>query len=83
MLTKLFDQKFSTFPRSVYEKPPIDPVTGKPGKEKLVKKAERVWQQEVREGEEIKRGEHKDAGAWKKLKGAAARVKMFFQSKII
>lgn len=63
-----------TFPRSVYEKPPIDPQTGKPGKEKLIKKAERIWQQEVREGEEIKRGEHKDAGMWKKFKGGAART---------
>ncbi|EGG03164.1 uncharacterized protein MELLADRAFT_75366 [Melampsora larici-populina 98AG31] len=63
-----------TFPRSVYEKPPVDPRTGKPGKEKLIKKAERIWQQEVREGEEIKRGEHKDAGTWKKFKGAAART---------
>ncbi|KAH9823207.1 secreted protein [Melampsora americana] len=63
-----------TFPRSVYEKPPIDPATGKPGKEKIVKKAERVWQQEVQEGYEIKRGEHAEAGKWKKFKGGAARI---------
>ncbi|EGG12259.1 uncharacterized protein MELLADRAFT_51496 [Melampsora larici-populina 98AG31] len=63
-----------TFPRSVYEKPPIDPSTGKPGKEKFVKKAERVWQQEVKEGYEIKRGEHAEAGFWKRFKGGAARV---------
>lgn len=63
-----------TFPRSVYEKPPIDPATGKPGKEKFVKKAERVWQQEVKEGYEIKRGEHAEVGFWKRFKGGAARV---------
>lgn len=63
-----------TFPRSVYEKPPVDPVTGKPGKEKFVKKAERVWQQGVKEGYEIKRGEHAEAGFWKRFKGGAARL---------
>ncbi|KAG0148095.1 hypothetical protein CROQUDRAFT_670083 [Cronartium quercuum f. sp. fusiforme G11] len=63
-----------TFPRSVYEKPPIDPNTGKRGKEKLIKKAERVWQQEVEVGEQIKRGERKDATRWQKFKGGAARL---------
>ncbi|CAH7668004.1 secreted protein [Phakopsora pachyrhizi] len=62
-----------TFPRSVYEKPEIDPNTGKRGKEKLVKKAERLWQEEVKEANEIKRGEHPDASKWKKTKGFAAR----------
>ncbi|KAH9823201.1 secreted protein [Melampsora americana] len=63
-----------TFPRSVYEKPPVDPETGKPGKEKIVKKVERNWQQGVRQGYEIKRGEHKEAGFWKRFKGGAARI---------
>ncbi|OAV89714.1 hypothetical protein PTTG_08741 [Puccinia triticina 1-1 BBBD Race 1] len=63
-----------TFPRSVYEKPPKDPVTGKRGKEKLVKKFERKWQEEVKEGRDIKRGQHKAAGRLKRAKGAIARV---------
>ncbi|PLW39291.1 hypothetical protein PCASD_05315 [Puccinia coronata f. sp. avenae] len=62
-----------TFPRSVYEKPPKDPVTGKPGKEKLVKKFERKWQQEVKEGRDMKKGRHKDAGRFKRSKGAVVR----------
>ncbi|OAV88503.1 hypothetical protein PTTG_29012 [Puccinia triticina 1-1 BBBD Race 1] len=61
-----------TFPRSVYEKPPIDSVTGK-RKEKLLKKVERKWQEEVKEGEDIKRGEMKDAGVWSRFKGALIR----------
>lgn len=61
-----------TFPRSVYEKPPKDPVTGK-RKEKLLKKVERKWQEEVKEGEDIKRGEAKDVGVWSRFKGAIIR----------
>lgn len=62
-----------TFPRAIYEKPGIDPTTGKSGKEKLVKKVERKWQEEVKEAEEIKRGEVQDPSTWKKIKGFAAR----------
>lgn len=62
-----------TFPRSIYEKPGIDPLTGKKEKEKLVKKLERKWQEEVKEGREIKKGLHKEAGYWKKSKGAVVR----------
>ncbi|EFP76588.1 hypothetical protein PGTUg99_003562 [Puccinia graminis f. sp. tritici] len=61
-----------TFPRSVYEKPPKDPVTGKRN-EKLLKKVERKWQEEVKEGEDIKRGEVKEAGVWPRFKGALIR----------
>ncbi|KAI7967886.1 hypothetical protein MJO29_001163 [Puccinia striiformis f. sp. tritici] len=59
-----------TFPRSVYQKPQKDPVSGKRGKEKLVKKLERKWQEEVKEGQEIKKGQHKDAGRLKRSKAA-------------
>lgn len=61
-----------TFPRSVYQRPPKDPVTGK-RKEKLLKKVERKWQEEVKEGEDIKRGEVKEAGVWSRFKGALIR----------
>jgi hypothetical protein len=57
----------------VYEKPPKDPVTGKRN-EKLLKKVERKWQEEVKEGEDIKRGEVKEAGVWSRCKGALIRV---------
>lgn len=63
-----------TFPRSVYEKPPKDPVTGKRGKEKLVKKFERKWQEEVKEGHDMKNGQHKDTGRFKRSKGAVVRL---------
>ncbi|KAI9619214.1 hypothetical protein H4Q26_011895 [Puccinia striiformis f. sp. tritici PST-130] len=62
----------STFPRSVYEKPGKDPITGKRN-EKLLKKVERKWQEEVKEGEDIKRGEVKDATVWSRFKGALIR----------
>ncbi|KAA1115561.1 hypothetical protein PGT21_037062 [Puccinia graminis f. sp. tritici] len=62
-----------TFPRSVYVKPNKDPVTGKRGKEKLVKKLERKWQEEVKEGNDLKRGQNKDAGRLKRAKGAIVR----------
>ncbi|KAH9471392.1 hypothetical protein MJO29_002812 [Puccinia striiformis f. sp. tritici] len=61
-----------TFPRSVYEKPGKDPITGKRN-EKLLKKVERKWQEEVKEGEDIKRGEVKDATVWSRFKGALIR----------
>jgi hypothetical protein len=61
----------------VYEKPPKDPVTGK-RKEKLLKKVERKWQEEVKEGEDIKRGEAKDVGVWSRFKGAIIRVRAKF-----
>ncbi|KNZ56094.1 hypothetical protein VP01_249g9 [Puccinia sorghi] len=65
-----------TFPRSVYQRPPKDPVTGK-RKEKLLKKVERKWQEEVKESEDIKRGEAKEAGVWSRFKGALIRVSLF------
>ncbi|POW16187.1 hypothetical protein PSHT_06838 [Puccinia striiformis] len=42
-------------------------------KRKAVKKVERKWQEEVKEGEDIKRGEVKDATVWSRFKGALIR----------
>jgi hypothetical protein len=61
-------------PRAAYRRPPAGP-DGKAGKEKLIKRIERGWQEEVAEGNAIKDGEVPDAGRWKRTKGALTRVR--------
>jgi hypothetical protein len=60
-------------PREGYRKPPAV-EDGKSGKEKLVKRVERGWQEEVAQGNAIKDGEMPNAGTWQKTKGALTRV---------
>lgn len=61
-------------PRAPYEKPAVDEDGKKLEKEGLVKKAERKWQEEIAEGEKIRKGQDPDAGNWKKFKGKAVGV---------
>jgi hypothetical protein len=61
-------------PRAEYRKPAAG-EDGKAGKEKLVKRVERGWQEEVAQGNAIKAGELPDAGKWAKTKGALTRVR--------
>ncbi len=62
-----------TLPRAPYEKPGRD-AYGRKGKEGLVKKAERKWQEEIALGERIRLGQEPDAGKWKRFKGKATGV---------
>lgn len=61
-------------PRAPYHKPLEDADGNKLEKEGFVKKAERKWQEEIAEGERIRKGEEPDAGNWKKFKGKATGV---------
>jgi hypothetical protein len=61
-------------PRAPYRKPPPT-EDGKPGKQKLVKRVERKWQEEVAEANRIHEGEVPDASRWKKMKAPLARVR--------
>jgi hypothetical protein len=62
-----------TPPRAPYRKPPPT-EEGKPGKQKLVKRVERKWQEEVAEAQRIHEGQEPDAGRWKKFKAPIATV---------
>lgn len=61
-------------PRAPYHKPAEDANGKKMEKEGLVKKVERKWQEEIAEGEKIRKGQDPDAGNWKKFKGKAVGV---------
>ncbi|CAH7668006.1 hypothetical protein BY996DRAFT_4574176 [Phakopsora pachyrhizi] len=61
-----------SLPRADYKKPPKD-ENGKRGKEGFIKKVERKWQEEIREGQDIKRGKMQDPSSWKRFKGAVLR----------
>lgn len=61
-------------PRAAYRRPPDTP-DGKKGKEKLVKKIERNWQEEVDQGKKIGKGDLPDATKWQKTKGLFTRVR--------
>jgi hypothetical protein len=61
-------------PRAAYRKPAPSP-DGKPGKEKLVKRVERGWQEEVAQGVKIHDGDVPDASRWQRTKGALTRVR--------
>lgn len=66
-------------PRAPYVKPEED-ANGKPiQKEGVVKKVERKWQEEVAEGDQIRKGQVPDAGKWKKFKGKAVGVRLINQ----
>ncbi|EGG12252.1 uncharacterized protein MELLADRAFT_115123 [Melampsora larici-populina 98AG31] len=62
-----------SFPRAGYQKPPVGP-DGKRGKEGLIKKVERKWQEEVQEGADIKKGKLKEPSGWQRFKGGATRT---------
>ncbi|KAF9017265.1 hypothetical protein BDZ89DRAFT_380851 [Hymenopellis radicata] len=62
-----------TLPRAPYEKPGRD-AYGRKGKEGMVKKAERKWQEEIAQGERIRLGQEPDAGRWKRFKGKAVGI---------
>lgn len=62
-----------SFPRAGYQKPSVGP-DGKRGKEGLVKKVERKWQEEVQEGADIKKGKLKEPSGWQRFKGGATRT---------
>lgn len=72
----------SSFPRANYEKPTIGP-DGKRGKEGLIKKVERKWQEEVQQGADIKKGIVKHPSGWQKFKGGATRVSLITPSQNI
>lgn len=63
-------------PRAAYRKPSPGP-DGKAGKEKLIKRVERGWQEEVMQGEKIHDGVLTDASRWQRTKGSLARVCVF------
>ncbi|PLW23777.1 hypothetical protein PCASD_02554 [Puccinia coronata f. sp. avenae] len=56
-----------TPPRANYVKP--KQINGKKEKEGLIKKVERKWQEEVKEGMDVKAGKVEDPSSWKKFKG--------------
>ncbi|MBW0478106.1 hypothetical protein O181_017821 [Austropuccinia psidii MF-1] len=60
-------------PRSTYQKP-IKNAEGKRGKEKIIKKVVRKWQEEVEMGEEIKRGKFPNPTRFKKVRGGLIRA---------
>jgi hypothetical protein len=60
-------------PRAPYRKPPAG-EDGKAGKQKLVKRVERKWQEEVEEAKRLHEGAVPDASRWKKMKAPLARV---------
>ncbi|KAG0148106.1 hypothetical protein CROQUDRAFT_655233 [Cronartium quercuum f. sp. fusiforme G11] len=62
-----------SFPRANYEKPLVG-SDGKRGKEGLIKKVERKWQEEVKQGDDIKKGKLQEPSVWQKFKGGATRI---------
>lgn len=61
-------------PRAPYLKPEEDANGNPVQKEGMIKKVERKWQEEVSEGDRIRKGQEPDAGKWKKFKGKAVGV---------
>jgi hypothetical protein len=61
-------------PRAPYRKPPAG-ADGKPGKQKLLKRVERRWQEEVEDGKRVHAGDAPDASWWRKTKAPLARVR--------
>lgn len=61
-----------SLPRAIYLKPRT--INGKKEKEGLIKKAERKWQEEVQEGQDIKAGKLQNPSSWKKFKGGILRA---------
>lgn len=63
---------FSSPPRANYIKP--KPIDGQKGKEGLIKKVERKWQEEVQEGTDVMAGKIENPSGWKKFKGTVLTV---------
>lgn len=63
-----------TLPRAPYEKPARDAWGKKVTKEGLIKKVERKWQEEIAQGDRIRKGLEPTAGRWKRFKGKAVGV---------
>ncbi|KNZ63914.1 hypothetical protein VP01_1085g3 [Puccinia sorghi] len=59
-------------PRANYIKP--KPIKGQKGKEGLIKKVERKWQEEVQEGTDVMAGKIENPSGWKKFKGTVLTV---------
>lgn len=67
-------------PRAPYQKPDKDANGKNIQKEGVVKKVERKWQEEIAEGDRIRKGQEPDAGNWKKFKGKAVGVSAMHDS---
>ncbi|KAI0693819.1 hypothetical protein BC835DRAFT_1055655 [Cytidiella melzeri] len=61
-------------PRAPYTKPKKDENGKDVEKEGVIKKAERKWQEEIAEGDKIRKGMEPEAGTWKTFKGKAVGV---------
>jgi hypothetical protein len=71
---RFFHLVYSTPPRANYVKP--KQINGKKEKEGLIKKVERKWQEEVKEGMDVKAGKVEDPSSWKKFKGTILTVSL-------
>ncbi|EFP76596.2 uncharacterized protein PGTG_02057 [Puccinia graminis f. sp. tritici CRL 75-36-700-3] len=66
-----------TLPRSVYEKPPKDPETGKRPGEKIAKKIARKWQESIRKAQDIERGDYANPSWLERALGVTFRIQVF------